>query len=1363
MKNTVFGLLLISIMFIVHEAFAVQAVPWPVEKTQPDGTKITVYLRGDEKAHWMESLDGYSLMYDAQKFVVYAEQDSVGNMVPSAIRLGATGLRSSADYPPKGLRYSQSQRQALEQIWAATADASRLKAGITTGNREALCVLMGFSDRPFSKSKAEFETLFNQVGLYPVDGSAKGSVRDFFRENSYGKLDLTVTVVGPYTAPNTCAYYADVNHNREFAAAAAIAADAAVNYNEFADNGYLETFHILFAGYGDEAIGNGQQIWAHKWELETPLFLDNVRIGTYSCSPELRGNSGYNTTYIGVICHELSHIFGSPDYYDTDDNYFAGTGNWDLMGSGNWNDEGRQPGHINMFQKYLYGWVTPTYLTSFTEITNMPNSAEHAVAYFIAANNDNGECYVLENRQQTGFDGSLPGHGLLIWHVHRNTVLGYGSNAAHPQQLYPVVASSTTKIPTGTVASYGAINSAGTPFPGSTGKTGFTSATTPAIFTWQGLQTISKPITEITETGTTISFKFLDGPTAPVTNLKYELRGGELKLTWTAPANEAVLGYKIFRNGALEYTINNKATTTYTQIGLVNDTYEYCVSTFYEITESEKVCVSVPVTDGATDYLLPITDLQGNPSLNSVDLSWTPSFTGGWQTLASGDDLRWPFIGFPSLFLGTLWAPEHLRGLNGFQLTHVRFDNYDATASRRIQVWTVDRSGVRRKVYDQPYTETGIGIVTAPLSTPIVIDASLSYIVGVEFTSASPDPVFYFGGDRGPIAPGRNFLHSPGICDWTLIENIRGNNNLYMEINLSPGSPLSVQEYAVYRDGIQIGTTTSPAYTDKGLMPGTPYSYCVSAVYSGGASEYVCTSTATLTLENASKLTSLEVFPGIFEQEYDPDILTYTCKIYADEPALFVAAQASEGVTVTGTGKHLLSGSNNTIKVELVSSDRKVIKTYTIHIVRAGTKNLPVLTLCDNLIVSPKVVHAGQEVRVLSAFTGNLNEEEWKGEVCFVVFDSQHNFVGYYPERINVSAEPRMGWDLYTIRHFTFSTPGNYFVSAYCKPASENAWIKVSTTTFFGIAYHNDAHVVVVEPNRNAYLENLQVDWKLSAFFQPDVTDYTMTVDNTVTDINIVAKTAHPHATVRGDGSHTLPNGNSSIDITVTSPDKSHTVTYTLHIVRQDKANSAIMTLGNHLTASSNTIEIGQPFHVDFTVWNMGTTYWEGDYGIHIFDEQHNLIDIIEYGMILGFDPTWQYVLTIGINGVVLPTPGTYYLSLYYRSLGGNWIKVSNNEDHYPNFINELRITASAPPSDIKPVEATSLLVYPNPANDYFNITGLRSNGTVSIYDTSGKLWLTQNTATPEIYININNFPKGVYFIRIKEGINVTTKVLIKK
>ena len=56
--------LFLALLFVsIRSLLAVPAVPWPIEKAQPDGTKISVYLKGDEKVHWMESDDGYTLMY----------------------------------------------------------------------------------------------------------------------------------------------------------------------------------------------------------------------------------------------------------------------------------------------------------------------------------------------------------------------------------------------------------------------------------------------------------------------------------------------------------------------------------------------------------------------------------------------------------------------------------------------------------------------------------------------------------------------------------------------------------------------------------------------------------------------------------------------------------------------------------------------------------------------------------------------------------------------------------------------------------------------------------------------------------------------------------------------------------------------------------------------------------------------------------------------------------------------------------------------------------------------------------------------------------------------------------------------------
>ncbi|MDR2362170.1 MAG: M6 family metalloprotease domain-containing protein [Prevotellaceae bacterium] len=635
-------IVLFLFLLAVTTVSAVTADPTPIIKFQPDGTEVTVRLRGDEKVHWMETLDGYTLMYDTQRYIVYATVDAEGNMIPSAAPyMGESkAQRSPAAQQlvaslPKGIRYSASQVATLRQIWEIDDNLQQqAQAAPVTGEKKALCVLMGFQNKPITKTRAEFEALLNQVG-YNVSG-ARGSVKDFYRENSYGKMDLTIAVAGPYTASNTTSYFA--NNTQAFAREAALAADADVNYADFAVDGRVETFHIIFAGYGDEAVGNGQQIWSHKWQLSSQLTLDGVRLSVYSCSPELQSSSGSRLTNIGVICHELCHVFGAPDYYDTNEEssggYFLGTGDWDLMANGSWNDNGRTPAHINMFQKILYGWVEPTELsTPEQNIVDMPNSAENAIAYTISAHTD-GEMYVLENRQQTGFDAYVPGHGLLIYHVHRSAYNNNASNDGHPQQMYPVCASSTNQIPGSTVSSYGNISSAGCPFPGTSYNRSFTDMSTPMAFSWTTNKGINKPIANITETAGKISFEFMpempDLQKVTINNTDVTLPETNESMIYMADCNEQSFQLNIQSNGTLTIRAGSTDYPNNSRIPITGDKTDITII----ITTRSGDYPFPLIISGAIDKGLPLYVQRWGKTLSVIN---NPTINGGYNF----DSYRW--------------------------------------------------------------------------------------------------------------------------------------------------------------------------------------------------------------------------------------------------------------------------------------------------------------------------------------------------------------------------------------------------------------------------------------------------------------------------------------------------------------------------------------------------------------------------------------------------------------------------------------------------------------------------------------------------------------------------------------------------
>ena len=52
--------------------FGVPAKPTPIIITQPDGSELTVYLRGDENHHFYITQDGYLINQDSLGFYCYA-------------------------------------------------------------------------------------------------------------------------------------------------------------------------------------------------------------------------------------------------------------------------------------------------------------------------------------------------------------------------------------------------------------------------------------------------------------------------------------------------------------------------------------------------------------------------------------------------------------------------------------------------------------------------------------------------------------------------------------------------------------------------------------------------------------------------------------------------------------------------------------------------------------------------------------------------------------------------------------------------------------------------------------------------------------------------------------------------------------------------------------------------------------------------------------------------------------------------------------------------------------------------------------------------------------------------------------------
>ena len=149
---------------------AVDAYPELIRFRQPDKkTFVSIYMKGDEKVHWAETEDGYSLITNDDGYFVYATTDEHENMIPS--KYIATDINQRSDEvieflknTPKKLRFSQEQVNIMLSLWQLTEEQEKLKySGDVVGTKRILIILMGFKDKPFSVSKLFVRNMFNQV------------------------------------------------------------------------------------------------------------------------------------------------------------------------------------------------------------------------------------------------------------------------------------------------------------------------------------------------------------------------------------------------------------------------------------------------------------------------------------------------------------------------------------------------------------------------------------------------------------------------------------------------------------------------------------------------------------------------------------------------------------------------------------------------------------------------------------------------------------------------------------------------------------------------------------------------------------------------------------------------------------------------------------------------------------------------------------------------------------------------------------------------------------------------------------------------------------------------------------------------
>ena len=420
--------ILLSIFAALCFCAAANAIPayrGLIRHTQPDGSVIMIRMHGDEFYHWVTDASGQVLEMDDDGFYRPASSAKI------RARRAAASFR----------REAMNARRSVAQ-----------RSGIASGDKHFLVILVEFSDVHFSYSRDDFDDLMNKSG-YSVNGGT-GSARDFYMENSHDQFRPVFDVYGPVTLNNNQAYYGGNKNNVQGndqrprdavkEGCQKINSQYDVDFSQYdADgDGYVDLVFMYYAGKGEADGGGANCIWPHQWNLSSPLELDGTKVYTYACTNEIvsYGELEDKLCGIGTACHEFGHAMGLPDFYDTDyDDYNGEAGglyDYSTMCGGSYNNEGRTPPYFNIEERIMLGWLEPSVIQEFSMSgTFTLTSVSDNVAYKTPTDTD-GEYFLYECRNKTGWDIGIPEAGLIVYHVDKSDRLvtiydGYGNEVTN--------------------------------------------------------------------------------------------------------------------------------------------------------------------------------------------------------------------------------------------------------------------------------------------------------------------------------------------------------------------------------------------------------------------------------------------------------------------------------------------------------------------------------------------------------------------------------------------------------------------------------------------------------------------------------------------------------------------------------------------------------------------------------------------------------------------------------------------------------------------------------------------------------------------------------------------------------------------
>ncbi len=850
--------------------------------TQPDGTSIQCFASGDEFHNWIHTKDNYTIIKSQKDGYYYYATKEGGKIVPSKYKVENAPFKSTEIKPGVNLSAAEIKKKRRKKLANIPFKTTSLKHDITTINMNQLCIYIRFNDDDeFSKDTAIYYDWLND------ETPGVSSLYNYYDIVSYNHVFIKSHFF-PRSTTSQVISYKDKENRRFFEP-----------YNETTNSD----------GYDPDETdrSNPKHPYKREWDLLNraidsikkwyPTFPSNINLdhdndgkidniiffikgstgawndllwphnfAIYDRTIELYGKEVFNYNFqienstdnrgVGVLCHEMGHALGYPDYYHYEDEgiEYEPVGIWDLMAT-----TPSTPQGMSAYSKYKYGkWIT-----EIPEITTAGTYTIYPIdtvatdtkknCYKIASPYSDSEFFVVEYRKKQGiYEIGLPGEGLLIYRINSD-VESDGNAQGPPDELYVI-------RPGGALNVNGQINDAAlSENENRTEVDNFTSH----VFLSDG-NPAGLYISEVSTLGKTMTFKVdfnPDGLYADFSANDTEIYARK-SVTFTDKSKGNPDSWEWTFEGGKPFSFSgqNPPEIKYDTIGAYDVTFTVKEGE-KTITKTLKDYIKVEELPGA----VPPENLSSTTNGLNVTLNWDAppdiiqEFTLRWDdtnlhnAIGNGESSG----KFEAL---SHWEPEDLTPYDEMYISALTFyanSSTPATANNfTLKLYAGDTLGTA--VIDEAIAASNITLNklnTIELSAPHQIDASKHLWFGFENDSDILDMGYPFGVDNGPAITGKGDVLKSGTnisnlseindeldFNWILFATVKSkladSKSKEKTYVLKTGSKLkSASGYNVYRDDEKLNTSviTETTYTDNNLAIGT-YDYYVTAIYNAGES-----------------------------------------------------------------------------------------------------------------------------------------------------------------------------------------------------------------------------------------------------------------------------------------------------------------------------------------------------------------------------------------------------------------------------------------------------------------------------------------------------------------------------------------------